>query len=179
MPSSPDFPSPTPVVSAAVPKTSFLGAYGRQGAFTDCYETTLPCDVSLPALIEAFYTTRLFKLERWLLAQALRLKSTDEQAAALAGSRTDRFSAWKVEQRSATEILLDAGQTRSWLCVRPRDGASPATTLFFGSAVIPMRPDGGFGVAFHALLGFHQLYSRLLLKAAARRVHTLSASKGL
>jgi hypothetical protein len=30
------------------------------------------------------------------------------------------------------------------------------------------------GAVFHALLGFHRLYSRALLQAAARRLHALS-----
>jgi hypothetical protein len=153
-----------------VPETSFLGAYARKLAFTDCYSTTVPGNTSLPEFIEAFYTTPLFKIERWLLAKALNIQSRDEDASKLARKELTRFSAWKVENRSDSEILLDAGQTRSWLSVSPQSAVKSETTLLFGSAVVPLRPGGKFGLAFYALLGFHRLYSRLLLASAARNV---------
>ncbi len=166
---------PTPV---EVPPQSFLGAYAARGAYTDCYATTVSGPVALPDLVRAFYTTRLFKLERRLLAVALGLPSTDQEARDLADGRTDRFSAWRVEHRSGSEILLDAGQTRSWLSVAATPGRPERTTLLFGSAVVPMRPGGGFGWVFHAFLGLHRLYSRLLLAAAARRLLALRATGG-
>ena len=161
------------VAPTAVPESSFLGAYARNGAYTDCYAASVPGTVSLPEFVFAFYTTPLFKVERWLLARALRIPSTDPQALLLADAASDRFSAWKVEHRSGSEILLDAGQTRSWLSVRPGAQADAATTLLFGSAVVPQRPGGKFGLPFHALLGFHRLYSGLLLSSACRRVVAL------
>lgn len=159
----------------SVPDASFLGAYTRRGAYTDCYAATVPGSVTLPDFVFAFYTTPLFRLERWLLAKALGLPSTDMQARQLADGTATRFSAWQVEQRAADEILLDAGQTRSWLNVEPLAGTA-STLLRFGSAVVPKRPGGRFGLAFHALLGFHRLYSRLLLRAACRRVLALRAA---
>jgi hypothetical protein len=155
---------------SAVPvqQQSLLGAYSSRGAFTDCYATSVPFSVSLPQFVEAFYTTRLFKLERWLLARLLKLESSDAQAYQLAQGTRSTFSAWKVERRSSSEILLDAGQTRSWLSVVQAEGNQDGTTLLFGSAVVPMRPGGKFGFAFHALLGFHKLYSKLLLSAATK-----------
>jgi len=155
--------SPTPL-----PDDSLLAAYARRGAYADCYATSVPGHVALPQFIEAFYTTPLFKLERWVLAVLLRMPSTDQQARRVASAQADRFAAWRVEQRSEREILLDAGQTRLWLAVAPSTGAG--TTLRLGSAVLPLRRNGQFGWAFHALLGFHRLYSRMLLSAAARRV---------
>jgi hypothetical protein len=139
-----------------------------RGAFTDCYALSVPFATNLPQFVEAFYTSRLFKLERWLLAKFLNFESSDAQAQQLAHGHTSRFSAWKVENRSSSEILLDAGQTRSWLSVVQVEGRNPETTLLFGSAVVPLRPGGKFGLAFHALLGFHKLYSKLLLSAAAK-----------
>lgn len=153
-----------------VDEHSFLGAYARRGAFTDCYAVEIPGTVALEDFVEAFYTTRLFRLERWLLARILRIPSTDLEATELAKGSRSSFSAWKVEQRSEREILLDAGQTRSWLAVAPGPSGTPTTTLRFGSAVVPMRPGGRFGLAFHALLGFHRAYSRHLLGAAAARL---------
>jgi hypothetical protein len=161
----------------AVPEASFLGAYARCGAFTDCYATSVTGTVTMAEFIFAFYTTPLFKAERWLLAKALNISSTDQQAMQLAEARSDLFSAWKVESRSNEEILLDAGQTRSWLSVKTQANPKPSTTLLFGSAVVPMRPGGKFGFAFHALLGFHRVYSKLLLAAAAKRVISLRKSQ--
>jgi hypothetical protein len=48
---------------------------------------------------------------------------------------------------------------------------SPRTRLYFGSGVAPRGGAGKrMGFAFHALLGFHKLYSRLLLTAARSRI---------
>jgi len=157
-------PSPSPIQDA-----TFLGSYAKTGAFTDCYATTVGGSIGLPEFIESFYTTPLFKVERWILARAVRRPSTDAQAHELAHDRTKVFAAWKVEDRSDTQILMQAWQTRSWLSVTPAQDKR-STILLFGSAVLPMSPDGKFGFAFHALLGFHRLYSKLLLSAAARRV---------
>ena len=53
-------------------------------------------------------------------------------------------------------------------------GRSSSTRLYFGSAVVPRQRIGAgqpaMGSLFHALLGFHRLYSRLLLRAASKRV---------
>ena len=72
--------------------------------------------------------------------------------------------------------LLASGRTRSWLMALPVNAtaADERTRFYFGSAVVPRKnarsgkPEMGF--AFSALLGFHRLYSRLLLRAARSRV---------
>jgi hypothetical protein len=92
----------------------------------------------------------------------------------LAVSRT-RDEDWTLSQLGRWSIaqikrFFDAGQTRLWLAVTAGQSAQPATTLLFGSAVLPVRPSGKFGFAFHPLLGFHQVYSKLLLPAAAKRL---------
>jgi hypothetical protein len=57
--------------------------------------------------------------------------------------------------------------------------AGSGTRLYFGSAVVPVvdaksgQPTLGF--AFRALLGFHKLYSRVLLRAARARLARSSA----
>lgn len=157
------------VVSAAVPVGTLLGSYAADGVFTDAYLITLDREVSLPEFIAAFYTTPLFRLERWLIARALHLPSTDQEAYQLAIGNVDKFSAWHVESRGQDQALLAAGRTRSWLMVSP--AAGHGTKLYFGSAVVP-RKRGGLGWQFTALLGFHKAYSRLLLAAAAQRVST-------
>lgn len=167
------------VVSAPIPTpdASFLGAYARNGAFTDCYALTVPASISLPEFIEAFYTTRLFRLERWLLGKTLQVTDSDQQAAQLAQAATDRFSAWRMEQRSSDQILMDAGQTRSWLSVAEQPGVAAATTLMFGSAVMPRASQGEFGLIFHLLLGFHRWYSKALLAAAGKRLMVLKGAR--
>lgn len=80
--------SPSPV-----PAESFPGAYARNGAFTDCYQTSVPVSVSLAQFVENFYTTRLFEIERWLLATIVSLPSTDAQASFLAQGRSAQFAA--------------------------------------------------------------------------------------
>ena len=53
-------------------------------------------------------------------------------------------------------------------------GGPARTRLYFGSAVVPVANAGSgedsIGFAFRALLGFHKLYSRVLLRSAAARL---------
>jgi len=155
---------------ASLPSGALLEAYTRTDAYTDCYSVKLPRAASLAEFIAAFYTTPVFKLERWLLGQFAGFPSTDAEAQLLAQGQVSRFAAWEVEAREPNQAVLAAGRTRSWLMVVPRDeGPEARTTLFFGSAVVP-RKRGGLGWQFSALLGFHKLYSRILLDAAVRRL---------
>ena len=160
-----------PTVQAApLPAGALLDRYAKTQAYTDCYSVQLPRPASLSQFVEAFYTTPLFKLERWLLSITLGLRSTDAQARELALGSRERFAAWSVEAREPNQVMLAAGRTRSWLMVGAQAGTKDASDLiFFGSAVVPGRT-GRLGWQFSALLGFHKLYSRLLLGAAARRL---------
>lgn len=158
-----------------LPLTSFLLTYKDNGAFTDCYFVDVPVRVTQAEYVEAFYTTTLFKVERMILALLANKPSTDIQAKHLAAGSAGDFAAWRVEQRSAGQLLLCdfLGRTRSWLMTAPGDDKD-STRLYFGSAVIPKSVTGSgqrsFGFAFHALFGFHQLYTRLLLGAALARL---------
>jgi hypothetical protein len=160
-----------------LPNTSFLAEYARADAFTDCYTIDVGFTVSFAEFVEAFYTTRIFRLERLLLAALAFAPSTDSDAVDLANGSCDTFAVWKVEHRSISQILLRerSGRTRSWLMIESTDSVkAPSTRLYFGSALIPRldRRTGEkrFGVLFTALLGFHRAYSRALLRAAARRL---------
>lgn len=123
----------------------------------------------------AFYTTWLFRLERWILRFAVARSSTDEQARQLARGERQAFAAWSVEARATDQLLMCdfTGRTRSWLMVAPAAGAS-GTRLYFGSVVVPVRdPKTGetsLGPVHGPLIGFHKFYSRMLLGAAARRL---------
>lgn len=131
--------------------------------------------VTLADFVAAFYTTWLFRLERWILRFLVARPSTDEEAGQLARGERDKFAAWSVEARAADQLLICdfTGRTRSWLMVAAIEG-SPGTRLYFGSVVVPVRdPETGersLGPAHGPLIGFHKVYSRLPLDAAARRL---------
>jgi hypothetical protein len=159
----------------ALPPEALLASYAQRGAYTDCYctDTAQPC--SHAAYVEAFYTTWVFRTERVLLRWFAARPSTDAQARQLAVGASQAFAAWRVEARGPDQLLMCdmTGRTRSWLMV----AAGPAPEgmrLYFGSAVVPVirartgRP--GMGWLFRALLGFHTVYSRVLLAAARRRL---------
>lgn len=155
-----------------LPPTALLRRYEPEGAYTDCFSVETPGFISLAGYVEAFYTTPLFKLERLVLL-LLDKPSSDAGAGRLARGETGTFAAWRIEGRDASQILLGdfTGRTKSWLMVEP---SRSGTRLYFGSAVLPLtdRKTGRrrMGAAFSALLGFHKLYSRLLLAAARRRL---------
>jgi hypothetical protein len=126
----------------------------------------------------------VFKVERLLLAWFVARPATDQQAEALATGRLDAFAAWTVEDRSDNQLLLCDFQnrTRSWLMTAPIDvDGSPGTRLYFGSAVVPSvnKKTGvtSMGWMFRALLGFHKLYSRTLLRAAVAGLRRSGAAK--
>jgi hypothetical protein len=151
-----------------LPAGALLARYRGGGAYTDCYVTEMPRPVSLAEYVEAFYTSGVFKLERLILKLLVARPSTDQQARELAAGQRDAFAAWRVEARAPDQLLLCdfRGRTRSWLM-------TSGTRLYFGSAVVPSSGSSrkaGLGFVFTALLGFHRLYSRVLLHAAVRRL---------
>lgn len=160
-----------------LPPAALLRKYQRGGGFADCYVAEVDAVVSQADFVEAFYTTPLFKIERTLLRFAGR-PSDDLGARSLAAGTTDLFAAWRVEARTDEQLLLSdfTGRTRSWLMAAPAGSAAtaPRTRLYFGSAVVAKGgsgPDGQrMGFMFRALIGFHRLYSRLLLSAASSSV---------
>ncbi|MDX2220026.1 MAG: hypothetical protein SF172_13475 [Burkholderiales bacterium] len=159
----------------ALPSVALLARYNDGHSFTDSYVTEIDGTVPLAAFVEAFYTTWLFKLERFILTWLVRRPSTDEQARALAAGKASAFAAWRVENRNDHQLLMNAGRTCSWFMVEPVVGRERAATrLYFGSAVIAKADAAGgkpeLGFVFNALLGFHKLYSRVLLSAARARL---------
>ena len=120
---SPRMPSIKP---CEVPPGSLLRKYKDDNGYADCYVTEVAGAVSQAAFIEAFYTSRLFKVERAILKHLASRPSTDADAKQLADGGTERFAAWRVEGRSASELLLTdfTGPTRSWLMASPFDGGA-------------------------------------------------------
>lgn len=145
--------------------------------YTDCYSTSINEQVSLADFVLAFYTTPVFRLERIILKYLARAPSTDAEARLLAQGSIESFAAWRTEQRSEEQLLMCdvSGRTRSWFMVdQTQNGDQPGTLLRFGSAVVPKenRSTGELelGIGFSALLGFHRLYSIVLLSSARRRL---------
>jgi hypothetical protein len=160
-----------------IPATAFLLKYQDGQGYADCFCTDIGGRVSQEEFVRAFYTTRLFKVERALLAVFASRPSTDADAARLAAGEATEFAAWRVEAQSDGQLLLCdvTGRTRSWLMASPHpDGAG--TRLYFGSAVVPRASaaKGRMGFGFHALLHLHRLYSRLLLRACRNGVRFTS-----
>lgn len=167
----------THVVPAEVPPDSLLVTYvggshpERWRHYADCFNVTVHRSVTLSHFVQSFYTSRLFKVERWLLAVAAGAPSTDEQVRELAEGERETFAVWRVGARTTNQLLMcdRYGKTRSWFSVQS-DGLN-GTLLRFGSAVVGGSGPAGspwMGWRFRGLLGFHRLYSGALLEAAAR-----------
>lgn len=153
----------------ALPIGALLESYRESGAYTDCFVTEVDGAVSHSEYVRAFYTSWLFRVERFILSWVVNKPSNDMEAAVLTEEGADSFAAWSVEGRTSNQLLMCDYQrrTRSWLMTEASDNS---TCLYFGSAVVPLRPDGqkdrAFGVVFHLLVGFHKLYARALVRAA-------------
>ena len=157
------------IESCELPPHALLRAHADGVNYTDCFRVRCSRAATHAEYVEAFYTTWLFRLERWILAWAVARPSTDAQARELATGTRDGFAAWSVEARAPGQLLMCDlhGRTRSWLMT---DGG----TLYFGSAVVAVAGASGqrrLGAIYAVLLGFHKLYSRALLRAAATRLH--------
>jgi hypothetical protein len=172
------------VRAVPVPDHSLLAELRSRGdAYADAFCCEVADKVALPAYVEAFYTSWLFRLERWVLA-ALGMRSTDAQARQLALGERDRFAAWKVGGRRDQELLMaeTRGPTCSWFMVAPMqvDGGKVATRLYFGTAIRGrgVQKDAAtgeptLGPPHSTLLGLHLAYSQRLLAAAATRAAAL------
>lgn len=162
-----------PVADDALLKTYRGGKHPeRWGNYGDCFSVSVDRAVTLGEFVLAFYTSPVFRVERWVLRVVAGAASTDGEARALAEGRGGSFAVWLVGARTVDQLLMcdRYGKTRSWFRVVPL--AAGGTVLQFGSAVAG-RPRGdeawGMSRSFGVLLGFHRLYSRVLLAAAVRR----------
>ena len=160
-----------------LPPRALLQRYVDSGDYTDCYCTEIQGTVKQAQFVAAFYTTAIFRLERFILRWLVNKPSTDADVDCLAQGSCDEFAAWTVEDRLADQLLLSdyRGRTRSWLMTATRETDSgPRTRLYFGSAVLRRsRSTGGkrrLDPGVRLLLGWHRLYSRVLLRAARARL---------
>lgn len=152
----------TSIKTQPLPEASFLKPYENKG-FVDCFTCSVPRTINLATYIQAFYSSPAFWAERQGLKLMKFHPGSRAQIAALAAGDVDVFSAWRVEQRSDTQILLCdvKEQTRSWLMAEASEGG---TKLYFGSAVL--RQGSQIPGGFRLLMGFHAVYSKALLKSA-------------
>ncbi|MEP3346236.1 MAG: hypothetical protein ABJN34_00305 [Litoreibacter sp.] len=153
-----------------LPADALLQRYAtKAGNYTDCFCCHMDGIVTLPQFVTAFYTAPLFRSERVILRFAVNRPSTDEDAVDVAHGATTRFSAWDVEDRTETQLLMCdlASKTRSWFMTRPHEGG---THLFFGSAVTPNQESETVGLFIKATTWLHVAYSHALLKGAAKRL---------
>mgnify|MGYP003597838574 CR=1 FL=1 len=162
------------IQACPLPPDALLARYAAKGAYADCYAIDVPGPVSFPAFVEAFYTGAFFKLELGLLG-LIGKPSSNQDARRLAAGEIGNFSGWRVEDRAADQLMmcdLGGGLTRSWLMAAPAPAGG--TRLYFGSAVLPKRDkatgETRMSALFTPLLGFHRLYSRILLSDARARL---------
>jgi hypothetical protein len=178
------------IAREAVPQDSLLKTHRgevhpeRWGNYGDCYSVRVDRAASLADFVFAFYTSPLFRIERLILRVLAGAPADDDGAHALAQGSSTTFSIWYLGERTASQLLMcdRYERTRSWFQVVPLDGGR--TLLQFGSAVAaaPGKAEPGDAVprdatkaskssaVFRLLLGFHILYSQLLLSAAKRGV---------
>jgi hypothetical protein len=168
------------IAQGAAPADSLLKTYRggahpeRWGRYGDCFSVKVARTVSLAEFVFAFYTSPVFRIERWLLRAFIGAPSSDAGARDLAEGSAASFAAWYVGDRSATQLLMcdRFERTRSWFRVVALDG--DGTLLQFGSAVAaapvgePVSEPGAAAQSrrFRLMLGFHVLYSQVLLNAA-------------
>ena len=173
------------IAREAVPQDALLNTFRggarpeRWGRYGDCFSVTVDRVVNLADFVFAFYTSPLFRIERWMLRALVGAPSSDAAARALAEGSAASFAVWYVGDRTATQLLMcdRYERTRSWFRVVPRDGAR--TLLQFGSAVAAASGAGRRIGGFRLLLGFHLAYSQLLLHAAkVALVRARVAAKG-
>lgn len=157
------------IEKCSAPENTFLEKYLIDRNYVDCYVTTIDRQVSFSEFIFAFYTTWLFKVEAFILKYTVKKSSSDIEAKKLANAEVDKFAAWTVENRNQNEMLMCdfVGRTRSWFMI---EKVEAKTKLYFGSAVVPKKRGEGLGFIFILLLGFHQIYSVLLLYFAKRKL---------
>jgi hypothetical protein len=175
------------ITREAVPDDALLMTYlgaahpERWGSYADCFSVKVDRSVTLAEFVFAFYTSPIFRIERSLLRVLINAPSSRSDARAVAEGTADKFAAWYVGRRTATQLLMcdRYERTRSWFCVEVLDGGG--TCLRFGSAVAARRdPKSGAvtrGAGFGLLLGFHVAYSRALLHAARMNLRRVAASR--
>ena len=162
-----------------LPERSLLSGYRARGDYTDCFTLDVAGEISQTHFVLAFCTSRLFKVERFILKWLVAKPSTDAEAARLADGQSDRFAAWTVEGRKPDQLLLCdyQGRTRSWLMAEATGvGLNATTRLSFGTAVVATMDQRtgskSMPLLFRLLVAFHRHYAKALLRSAVAKLAT-------
>lgn len=157
-----------------IPEWSLLAPYAQPPHYTDHFCISVSAEVTVEQWTAAFFSSRVFRLERFLLNRVFRDKATDDAARALSQGRSDAFSAWTVERRGQGQLLLKSGITRTWLAAAPRvatNGSADGTTeLYLGSAVLGAFERSIAAWVLRTTLVPHRAYSRALLRSGKRKL---------
>ncbi|WP_147127034.1 hypothetical protein [Shimia ponticola] len=145
-----------------VPKDALLSRYIGRG-HVDAFETDIGKEAPLQDCIGAFFGSWVFRIERRILAVAMKAPSSSADVASLARGEAKTIAVWHVIDRTENQLLMRVPDTpvRTWLAVS-------GTRLWFGSALV--SETDRLPVTYRASLPFHALYSRLLLAAAMRKL---------
>lgn len=172
----------TSIQFGPLPPSSLIYEFATvQGGYCDCYYADTKGDADLQSYIDVFFGTWVFRLELKILSMFGLNRDSPDQVKLLAEDRVRTLAAWKVEDRTETDLLLavGTGPIRTWL--RIEAGPENAVRLYFGSALLPMGVDRHgrprLDVTSVILLPFHRLYSRILLRAALKKWNIRSALK--
>lgn len=165
------------ITARTLPEQSLLMHYKVNGDYTDCFTVDVEGTISQQQFVTAFYTSRLFKVERFILRWLVNKPSSDRQAANMATGAVNAFAAWTVEGRMPEQLLLCdyQGRTRSWLMVEALAESDRANTrLLFGTAVVSVTNARTrrkyMPFLFRVLAGFHRLYAKALLRSALAKL---------
>lgn len=160
-----------------LPDNALLQKYVTSGDYTDCFSTLVEGKVSQADFIEAFYNSRVFRLERFVLTILVFKPSSDKHAKQLAIGTRETYAAWNLEARNDNQILMCDFQqaTRSWLMTQAeKNDDADRTRLYFGTAVVAKKSKSGDAKKLPFLVRLltpaHRLYSRRLLASAAARL---------
>jgi hypothetical protein len=160
------------IEKCTAPPNSLVSPYSENG-YADSYCTEIAGHISLEDFVFGFYTTALFRLERFILTWTVQKPSDDKQAKDLMEGKTNKFAAWTVEGRRQNELLMCdmLERTRSWFMVKQiGTKEDPRTQLYFGTGISAAKKGkaekSSLGLFFIALLPFHKIYSVLLLYSA-------------
>lgn len=106
-----------PVACCLLPAGVLLRRCRKPGFYTNCFCADIPFRVSQEQFVLAFYSTALFRLERFILKWVVSKPSTDEQAAALASAKADEFMAAESASRGVEHPWRDYGGPGSLLAL--------------------------------------------------------------
>lgn len=169
------------IAECIIPEKSVLhpqnSRYSPEYHYTDSFYCDFSSDgsenISFENYIYSFYTSSVFKLERFILRLFLRKSITDQMAGELAKGERQSYAAWNEEFRDGDQLLMAdfMGSTKSWFML---ERGANGSRLYFGTVVMSkkdrqgrVKPPMPF---FQWTVPAHKFYSKALLWSAKRRL---------